>query len=433
MKPHRSLTGLLGLCISLSLTACATDAPKPSASVDTKTGIAPTTVVSSTTEVQGNSTNIIIFDQWLNELLAEIKKQGIKDNTIASIKPYLRLNAKVIELDQQQPEFTQTFWTYVDKRLSSIRVQAGKLQGFRFESLLKKVQQEQGLPAEILLAFWGLETNYGTYLGGFNTLEALTTLAYDQRRSNFFRKELLAAIKIVDQGHISPAEMKGSWAGAVGQMQFMPSVFLKHATDADGDQKANLWASTEDALTSAAIYLKHSGWQSGQPWLQEVALPRSFDYALADGKLEFKREDLSKLGIKPSANQNWQGLADDSVSLVLPAGYEGPAFVVWPNFKVIKRWNNSNNYALSVGLLAQKLSGQIGLVATPPKDIKPWPKTFIAQVQQTLSDKGYDTGGVDGWFGSKSTQALRQYQKEHHLPADGYPNEATLQHLKLTP
>lgn len=433
MKAHRSLTGLLGLCISLSLTACATDAPKPFVSVDKKAVVASTTTEQTLADVQVNQTNVIVFEQWLNELLTEIKKQGTKDTTIASIKPYLRLNSKVIELDQQQPEFTQTFWTYIDKRLSSIRVQAGKLQGYRFESLLKKIQQEQGLPAEILLAFWGLETNYGTYLGGFNTLEALTTLAYDQRRSNFFRKELLAAIKIVDQGHIAPPEMKGSWAGAIGQMQFMPSVFLKHATDADGDQKANLWASTEDALTSAAIYLKHSGWQSGQPWLQEVVLPRSFDYALADGKLEFKREDLIKLGIRPSANQNWQGLADDSVNVVLPAGYEGPAFVVWPNFKVIKRWNNSNNYALSVGLLAHKLSGQMGLMATSPKDIKPWPKTFIAQIQQTLSDKGYDTGGIDGWFGSKSTQALRQYQKEHQLPADGYPNEATLQHLKLTP
>lgn len=431
MTHHRSLSSFLTLCISLSLTACATDTPKNSAALANQApvGISGT----NSTETATIQANAIDFESWLTDLVAEAKKQGIRDTTIETIKPYLRLNAKVIELDQQQPEFTQTFWTYLDKRLSSIRVQAGKLQTYRFESLLKKIEQEQGLPAEILVAFWGLETNYGTYLGGFNTLEALTTLAYDPRRSGFFRKELLAAIKIVDQGHISPNDMKGSWAGAVGQMQFMPSVFLKHATDADGDQKANLWASTEDALTSAAIYLKRSGWQSGQPWLQEVLLPRSFDYALADGKQEFNRNDLIKLGISPVASQTWQGQAQDQVNLILPAGYEGPAFIVWSNFKVIKRWNNANNYALSVGILAHKLSGQSGLIAKAPANAKPWPKTFIAQVQQTLTDKGYDTGGVDGWFGSKSTQALRQYQKANNLPADGYPNQPTLQKLQLTP
>lgn len=427
----RSLSSFITLLLSLSITACATDTPKPSSVVNASSNPAKTLPLATNTTIETEAAPS--FDQWLELLITDIRRQGIQETTLTNIKPYLRLNQRVIELDQQQPEFTQTFWTYLDKRLSEIRVQAGKLQGFRYESLLKKIEQEQGLPAEILVAFWGLETNYGTYLGNFNTLEALTTLAYDPRRSSFFRKELLAAIKIIDQGHIAAAEMKGSWAGAVGQMQFMPSVFLKHATDADGDQKADLWKSTEDALTSAAIYLKRSGWQAGQPWLQEVILPKSFDYALADGKQDFKRNDLIKLGITTPANQNWLGQAQDTVNLVLPAGYEGPAFIVWPNFKVIKRWNNSNNYALSVGLLAQKLSGQASMQAKPPANVKPWPKTFIAQLQQTLSDKGYDTGGVDGWFGSKSTQALRQFQKENNLPADGYPNQATLQKLQLTP
>lgn len=427
----RSLSSFITLLLSLSITACATDTPKTNTMVSTTSNSTATLIpaTNATDETQATPS----FDRWLEQLITDVRRQGIQETTLTSIKPYLRLNQRVIELDQQQPEFTQTFWTYIDKRLSEIRVQAGKLQGFRYESMLKKIEQEHGLPAEILLAFWGLETNYGTYLGNFNTLEALTTLAYDPRRSSFFRKELLAAIKIIDQGHISAGEMKGSWAGAVGQMQFMPSVFLKHATDADGDQKADLWKSTEDALTSAAIYLKRAGWQAGQPWLQEVILPRSFDYTLADGKQDFKRDDLAKLGITTLANQNWRGQAQDTVNLVLPAGYEGPAFIVWPNFKVIKRWNNSNNYALSVGLLAQKLSGQASMQAKPPANAKPWPKTFIAQLQQTLTDKGYDTGGVDGWFGSRSTQALRQFQKENNLPADGYPNQATLQKLQLTP
>lgn len=430
MTHLRSLSGSVAICVFLSLTACATDTNKASSTPSTNLAPSPqATPITSNNPTTSQPT----FEVWLSEFLAEAKQQGVSETTLKSALPYLRLNAKVLELDQQQPEFTQTFWTYIDKRLSEVRVQAGKLQAFRFQTFLQKVEQEQGLPAEILVAFWGLETNYGTYLGNFNTLEALTTLAYDPRRSSFFRKELLAAIKIIDQGHINASEMKGSWAGAIGQMQFMPSVFLKHATDADGDQKANLWKSTEDALTSAAIYLKRSGWQSGQPWLQEIQLPAVFDYALADGKQEFKRDELNKLGIKPIANQPWQGTAEDRVQLLLPAGYEGPAFVIWPNFKVIKRWNNSNNYALSVGLLAAKLAGKPGLQAKQPANIKPWPKSFISQLQQTLTDKGYDTGGVDGWFGSKSTQALRQFQKANNLPADGYPNHATLQLLQLAP
>ncbi|MBP7900388.1 MAG: lytic murein transglycosylase [Gammaproteobacteria bacterium] len=434
MTHHRTSTSFLTFCVALSLTACATDAPRnanPTANETALTSI--NQAVHSVAALTSDNPNPLSFEAWLTELMLEAKKQGLNDQTLEAIKPFLRLNAKVIELDQQQPEFTQTFWTYVDKRLSAIRVQAGKVQGYRYESVLKHIERTQGLPAEILVAFWGLETNYGTYLGSFNTLEALTTLAYDQRRSRFFRKELFAAMRIIEQGHIKPADMKGSWAGAVGQMQFMPSVFLKHATDADGDQKANLWASTEDALTSAAVYLQRSGWQAGQPWLQEVILPPSFDYGLADGKQTFKRDELVQLGIHLPTNQSWQGEAQDTVSLVLPAGYEGPAFVIWPNFNVIKRWNNSTNYALSVGLLAQKLSGQSGMSLKAPANTKPWPKTFMVQLQQTLTDRGYDTGGVDGWFGSKSTQALRQFQKANQLPADGYPNQATLQKLQLAP
>lgn len=372
----------------------------------------------------------IPFEQWQQQLLTDAQQQGIRHTTLQQIRPYLRLNEKIIRLDQQQPEFTQTFWTYVDARLSEIRVQAGKVQAYRQKSLLQQVEQQHGVPSQILASFWGLETNYGTYLGNFNAIEALTTLAYDPRRSNFFRKELLAAMHIIDQGHVRVDKMNSSWAGAIGQMQFMPSVFLKHATDADQDGKADLWNSTEDALTSAAIYLRAAGWQPNQPWLQEVSLPNQFNYALADGKQQFSREDVAVMGVKP-LNNAWLGHPNDQISLVLPAGYEGPAFVVWPNFNVIKRWNNSVNYALSVSLLAQRLNGEAGLSMSKPANAKAWAKSFIVEIQQTLTDKGYDTGGVDGWFGSKSMQALRRFQQDQQLPADGYPNATSLQRLGI--
>lgn len=417
---------LLSACAKTTVSAAESD---HTVQQPASTSITPSTL-SSTDSTSSNQPEQLIFDEWVARLLSEAEHQGIHPPTLTEIKPYLRLNQQVIALDQQQPEFTQTFWTYLQKRLSELRIQAGKLQAFRYQSLLHQLNITYGLPPEILVAFWGLETNYGTYLGNFNALEALTTLAYNPRRSQFFRKELLAAIRIIDQGHIHADNMKSSWAGAVGQMQFMPSVFLKYATDANHDGKADLWHSSDDALTSAARYLQHAGWQAEQPWLQEVRLPKTFDYALADSKQTKSRTEWQQLGIQP-ITPNWQGKADDQVALILPAGYEGPAWIAWPNFNVIKRWNNSQNYAIAVSLLALRIAGYSGLSVTIPSDAKPWAKTFIVKLQQTLTNQGYDTGGIDGWFGSKSMQALRRFQQEHQLPADGYPNKATLQQLNM--
>jgi membrane-bound lytic murein transglycosylase B len=226
--------------------------------------------------------------------------------------------------------------------------------------------------------------------------------------------------------------MRGSWAGAVGQMQFMPSVYLKHATDADGDHKADLWHSTSDALTSAAVYLRAAGWSANQPWIQQVTLPSSFDYAIADGKTEMPLGQVQALGVKPVSG-TWLASDNNNITLILPAGFEGPAFATWANFKVIKRWNHSNNYAISVGLLAHRIANKGQPILTIPSNEKPWSRTFITQLQQTLTQAGYDTGGADGWFGSRSIQALRNFQQAHQLPADGYPNRKTLVLLNLTP
>lgn len=371
------------------------------------------------------------FTDWLQQLSQEAKAKGISQNTLDSARPYLNINDKVLAFDQQQPEFTQTFWTYQEKRLSEVRIQAGRLQVFSHESLLKRAEADYGVPAEILAAFWGLETNYGSYLGDFSTLEALTTLAYDPRRSDFFRKELFAALTIIDRGYIKAADMRGSWAGAIGQMQFMPSVYLKHAKDADADGKVDLWHSTADALSSAAAYLHAAGWVTNQPWLQQVVLPATFDYALADGKTELSITQAQQLDVKPISGV-WLSL-EGNITLLLPAGFEGPAFATWTNFKVIKRWNNSNNYALSVGLLAHRLARNNQPVLSIPDHTKPWSRHFITQLQENLTAAGYDTEGADGWFGSRSIQALRNFQKANLLPADGYPNTKTLELLNLTP
>lgn len=431
---HRLISQLFLLLAILSVSACANDVqgdlPNQKAVQTTKIDTFATPSLPAPAAL--DATPMQSFPDWLANFKAEAKAKGIKESTLSAATPYLTINETVLKLDQQQPEFTQTFWTYLDKRLSEIRIQAGKLQIFRYQSLLSQIQTDYGLPPEILVSFWGLETNYGTYLGNFSTLEALTTLAYNPRRSSFFRKELLAALNIIDRGNIDAKDMVGSWAGAIGQMQFLPTVYLKHALDADHDNKADLWHSTTDALTSAAAYLKQAGWQPNQPWLQEVSLPNNFDYALADGKTDVPLKQIKALGIQPAGGASWQNNDDSSVILLLPAGHEGPAFIAWSNFKVIKRWNNSNNYAIAVGLMAQRLATDYRLSIKAPKDNKPWPKTFILQLQNTLTALGYDTGGSDGWFGNRSMQALRNFQRDNGLPADGYPNNETLKKLDLS-
>lgn len=393
--------------------------------------IAPAYAQDSSMDID-HKDNVISFQSWLSELEKEVLRKGIRLSTWQAVKPYLTINDDVLALDRQQPEFTQTFWTYLNKRMSDIRIQAGKMQYFRYASLLKKLEAEHGVSAEILLAFWGLETNYGTFLGNTSTLSALTTLANDPRRSTFFRKELIAAITIIDQGHITPAEMKGSWAGAVGQMQFMPTVFLRHAQDGDGDKRIDLWSSTEDALTSAAVFLKSAGWQAGTAWGQEVILPKPFDYALADGQTLYKISALETLGVKPSPAINaWRNPQHEAL-LWAPAGHQGPAFITYSNFQIIKKWNRSNHYAFAVGLMADRIVHNYTLSMSIPDNIKPWPKDFTRQLQQRLLDLGYDIGKVDGWLGQNTTRAIRAFQQEQGLIADGYPDTNTLKRLQLS-
>lgn len=421
--PWPGKQGLLSLgVLTIALTACATEQTQPASAK-------PTTIAASTSAPLQPQTNGD-FVSWRDGLLQQARQQGISDKTLAQAGPFIRLNEKVVALDQQQPEFTQTFWSYLNKRVSTLRIQAGKLQSLRHRALLDRIAAQSGVPAEILAAFWGLETNYGNYLGDFSTLEALSTLAFDPRRSDFFRRELLAALTIIDQGHVTAGQMKGSWAGAVGQMQFMPSVFLKHARDADGDGKADLWNSAADALSSAAAFLQASGWQKDQPWAQEVRLPAGFDYAQADGHLARLPRDWQQLGVTP-VQGDWQA-STSPVTLILPAGHQGPAFALYANFQVIKRWNRSNNYALSVSLLADQLAGRSELSVRPPVNERPWSRDWIQQLQQRLNALGYDAGTVDGLFGKQSAQALRQFQRQQGLPADGYPDETSLRQLQVS-
>jgi membrane-bound lytic murein transglycosylase B len=293
--------------------------------------------------------------------------------------------------------------------------------------LLQTLEHQYGIPKAVLVAFWGLETNYGATLGSLNIPASLATLAFDGRRSGFFRSQLLDALRIIDAGHISAIDMIGSWAGAMGHMQFMPSTFRAYAVDADGDGRIDVWRSLPDAMVSAANYLQRAGWRAGKPVAIEVRLPQGFDVRRARVAHRLPVAEWGALGVQPADGTPLPDTAGRA-ALVLPQGWQGPAFMVFDNFDVVMQWNRSVNYALSVALLAQQLAGG-GALAVQAGEAGALSTTQLKTLQQSLNELGYQTGTPDGLLGPRTQAALRQYQAAQGLPADGYPAPSVLEHV----
>jgi len=360
------------------------------------------------------------FDVWLATLKAEARARGISERTLTQAFQAVRQNQRVIELDNRQPEFTSTFWGYFDKAVSDQRVADGRAMLARHAGLLNQAARETGVPAAVLAAFWGLETNYGRNQGGFNVIEALATLAWEGRRGAFFREQLLVALEILDQGHITPEAMVGSWAGAMGHMQFMPTTFAAHAMDRDGDGRKDIWGTLPDAFGSAGRFLAAMGWKSDQLWGRQVQLPAGFDYAQSDLGLRKTLPEWAALGLRRADGGPLPVVADMSASLLLPAGYRGPAFLVYDNFRIIMRWNNSSVYALAIGHLSDRIAGQGGLIGTFDRTPHPLRRTEVETLQNLLNRMGYQAGGIDGLVGPSTRAAIRRFQNAQGLPADGY-------------
>jgi membrane-bound lytic murein transglycosylase B len=289
---------------------------------------------------------------------------------------------------------------------------------------LPAIEARYGVPREILTSIWGMETSYGAILGNTDVPAGLATMAWEGRRRAFAETELLALIRILELGKVVREQLVGSWAGAMGQTQFMPSTFLNHSVDWEGDGRKDLWRSAPDALASAANYLKASGWRAGEPWGVEVTLPEGFDYGLTDGARR-SVAGLTAFGVT-TANGGPLPLPTGQAELFAPAGSHGPVFALYVNFDVIKRYNNADSYALAVGLLSDAIAGRPGLV-------KPWPvgmrllSTIEARdLQQRLTALGYDTKGVDGVIGRNTRAALQRFQSDRGLLADGYPTAEML-------
>ncbi|WP_225781543.1 lytic murein transglycosylase [Xenophilus sp. Marseille-Q4582] len=367
------------------------------------------------------------FAQWVAQFRAEARAAGIAEGTLHSAFDGVQLRPDVIARDRSQAEFTRAVWDYLDTAASDARVARGQQRLQEWRSELDAAAARHGVPAEIVAAIWGMESNYGANYGDVPTIDALATLGFDGRRGPWARGQLMAALRILQNGDIPRERMIGSWAGAMGQTQFLPSVFLAHAVDADGDGRRDIWGSMPDVIASTANFLRHEGWQPGQPWGVEVQLPPGFDVARADGELRQSAAQWAAEGVRRVDGAALPDLPD--AALLLPAGARGPAFLVGANFRTLLRYNNATSYALGVGLLAQRLAGGPGVQAAWPRELTPLRREEVRALQQALHARGFDSGTPDGVVGRATRAALRAWQRSAGLPPDGYPTVQLLEQL----
>lgn len=367
------------------------------------------------------------FAAWKQNFEKQAMQSGVSEQTLKKFLPKMQLLPQVIKADKKQPEFVSTFWEYTDARLSPIRIQEGKRLLKKYPTWLKRVSDKYQVQPEFILAFWGLETNYGKTMGNIDVLNALTTLAYNPRRRTFFTKELIAFLKIMEKEKWD--KVKGSWAGAFGHFQFMPTTFEAYAVDADNNGTRNVVASMPDTFASAANYLHQMGWNPNETWGQEVFLPQKLDWHWAQDNSRKTVADWMNMGIMP-ANGQWNAPYNMPASLLLPMGKNGPAFLTYPNFRRVMQWNKSELYALSVCFLADILSGKAQKIEYP-RTTQRFSTEQVYQIQQRLAELGYYESKPDGMIGKKTRQAIMNFQHDKGVDKDGYPSIELLNLLNI--
>lgn len=373
------------------------------------------------------------FDQCVTELQIKARADGLPAHLVDDVLAKVSFVPRVIELDQRQPEFTETFANYLGRRVTDTRINRGRELLAEYRPFLQQLTREYGIPPQYLVAFWGLETNFGAYLGKMRTLDSLATLACDPRRSRYFTAELLHALHIIDAEKIDPAKMEGSWAGAMGHTQFMPSAYRQHAVDGDGDGTIDLWQSPRDALASGANFLNKLGWERGLRWGREVGLPDNFPYDVAGRNQAKPLSYWRDLGVtRPDGSALPTGNPNLEAALLVPAGHRGPAFLVYHNFNVIMGWNRSEFYALSVGHLADRINGAGGLYQAPPEDAPRLTREQIELLQTRLNTLGFEAGEADGILGPGTRAAISRFQKFRDMVADGYPDPGVFRALDIS-
>lgn len=398
------LLALLPACVAANVERSARPLPRP------EPGTAPALPAGS-------------FEAWRSEFETRALSAGITQATLSSARPYLRSLPETLALDGRQSEFGARVWDYMDSAVTSQRVQAGRAAMAEHAQTLAQVEARFGVPPEIVTAIWGVETSYGANRGNTPILATLATLAKDGRRAEFFEGELIAALRMVQLGKVTPARFSGSWAGAFGHTQFMPTSYLTYAVPLSGSGVADVWSDNPaDALASAANYLAKRGWTRGQPWAREVDLPANFDLGLTGQR----RSDWSSLGVTAVRG----ALSQTPARLILPGGARGPAFLAYGNYDVLKEYNISDAYVLAVGHLSDRLAGEGGLRGLWPRSDRALSLDERIEVQRILNAQGYDTAGIDGRHGPATVAAAQAWQKANGLPPDGYINADLLARLR---
>ncbi len=371
------------------------------------------------------------FAEWRDSFRSEALQAGISaqvfDRAFAGVTP----DPSIIIADRSQPEFTRPVWQYLDGALSKQRVERGQRLLKQHQATLDAIEARYGVDRNTLVAIWGLESSYGQIMGDKGVIRSLATLAHEGRRPSFAKSQLLAALEILQHGDVGADQLRGSWAGAMGQTQFIPTTYNTHAVDFDGDGSRNIWSSPADALASAAHYLQASGWKAGQPWGFEVKLPEGFDYSQADNAIRKPLAVWRQLGLSGLPADT--GMEATTATLLLPAGYRGPAFLLLDNFRAILRYNNSSSYALAIGLLSERFDGAGQVRASWPKGEQPLSRSERLELQERLANHGFDPGTPDGIIGANTRSAIRGFQQQQGWPADGHPTQELLGRLRAEP
>jgi lytic murein transglycosylase len=370
------------------------------------------------------------YQAWLRDFRVRAMAAGVAPQTLDWAFHDVTPDPEVIRRDRRQAEFSKPIWEYLDSAVSRARLANGRAALDTHARTLAAIERRYGVEKEVVVAIWGLESAYGSYTGNMDVIRSLSTLAFDGRRGAFFEEQLLAALKIIENGDTAPRNMTGSWAGAMGHTQFIPTSYLAHAVDFTGDGKRDIWSDDPtDALASTAAYLSRHGWVTGHPWAVEVRLPDGFDYRLADREIKKYASAWATLGIRVAEGAR---VSDNfgPASILLPAGRKGVALMIFRNFNVIERYNTADAYVIGVGHLSDRLAGGAPFRESWPRGEKQLTVQQKKTVQRKLTRRGFDTQGVDGRVGPNTMRAVRAFQVAYGLPADGYPDWDLLQRLR---
>lgn len=369
------------------------------------------------------------FQAWLTEFRARAIAQGISNEVLDQAFAGIRYDTDIIKRDRNQSEFTKTIWEYLSSAVSDTRIANGRAALARHRDDLRRIEAKYDVDHQVVVAIWGLESAYGTFKGSAPVIQSLATLAHDGRRAEFFEEQLIAALRILQSGDVRASAMKGSWAGAMGHTQFMPTSFLDHAVDFTGDGRRDIWAEDpRDALASTAAYLQHFGWTKGQPWGVEVTLPDGFDYALADRKVKKSPVEWARIGVRDMSGRAVANHGE--AAILLPAGARGAAFMIFDNFAVIERYNPADAYVIGVGHLSDRILERPAIRGGWPEGDRALTFDERRELQERLTRAGFDTQKIDGRIGPITIAAVRGWQKAKGEVPDGYASLALLNKLR---